>query len=1782
MSDRIQRHRKPTTANVESSQTNSLSSPIQAAVIPAPTPSIAPTSTESDTASASETSLDPAQDPAQRSPYAFPGHDFSRIAIQPKLTVSQPDDPLEREADQVAQQVMRMPEPVSSAPVATGFVGHDFSQISVLPHLQPGQSRSPLQPKVQRQSKTGSFNAASNAASRSSTKPYTGHDFGQISIQPQQRVSRSLYPNSLNTDWIEETGGDRNAKLPDLAASVTPLVQRVALPEDDTETEGVEPETSPEAELELPIEAESPDSDSDSEAEDELVQTKPLLQRAASGQAKGTDIGASVGASLEQRLAQSQGTGSPLADETRGFMESRFGADFGSVRVHTDSSAVQLNKDLNAQAFTQGSDVYFGAGQSPGKNDLTAHELTHTLQQTGGPQAKTLSRRSNQDRASKYHLPIQPNLNLSTLQRKEAPPSSPETQTPPDSDDSKSAEPPAPGSKASPVPASPPTTDSATPAAEKPGTATAPPPGESKPEAPPTPEATAPTDPATEAGKSAPVAAAPAAGTATPKGAIEPSAAVPASEQAAATGKAAIGAEGKTGTVAAPGTALPGGSATTGDQAPSSSGLPNPSGGNAPTAPAPETSAKAGSPQSPQSDPDFKSVADRSKAVASQQKTHSPAGAKSAEAQAASVPPGNEVESKAQNRQVQEADQQKPGTFNAAAFKAALLEKIAAITPKSEDEAKQFKDSNQIDSVKQEVSSQVSNEQKQAATPIDQKVKEQPDTTGIEPKPVKPLEATQPGAPPTEIDAQKAAPKPKQEAEVSQPLQEGNQKIDQQMATANVTDEQLATSNEPQFVSALDAKKQTQAHANTAPAAYRQQEQQVVDQAQTQAQAQAQTHLQGMHGDRAQALQQVMGLQGETKGKDEQERSKVANDINAIYARTKTEVEGILSGLDSEVNGKFDAGAGTAKKNFEDYVGQKMDAYKEERYGKWYDATKWGNRIGDAFTGLPPEVNQFFVDGRQLYLGEMDKSLTAIADLVADKLNQAKQRVTQGKQEIQKYVAGLPQSLRQVGQDAAQTIQGKFDELDQSIDNKQNELIDSLAQKYQDNLKQLDDRIEQMKQDNKGLFDKAIDFISGVINTIVELGKMLASLLAKAIGALPKILQDPIGFLGNLVSGLKQGFQNFLGNIWEHLKQGLIGWLTGALGSAGIQMPENFDLKGIFTLVMQILGLVYDGIRSKAVKRLGEKTVNFLEGMFEPLMILKDEGIGGLWKFIQDQIGDLKAMVMDTLQNFVIETVIKQGIMWILSLLNPASAFVRACKALIDIVTFFIERGSQIMELVNAVLDAIIQVSSGAVDGAAKAVENALVKALPVVISFMASLLGLGGISEKIREIIEKVRKPIDKAIDWIIDKAVKFAKKIGKKLGFGKAKKGKGNKEEITDADKKKHAEYLTEISKSLKEDQSKGKTFEEFVKGKKSLAEQLRGEYQNKLKEGIKISASYQPLEEDKKDKVLDIKFRIHPNDNEKVIDIAYVEKEAEDTQQLKPQIRTLLDEVITEDYLNKLTNSQPGSSGNAMRPRYENFRAEVNTFLQSFDNEYAENSENAAATANEFLKKLKILKTVKSIVIDFVKLIKQDTGSGIDSPEEKLTAANKVFGKFSDLTWNGEKLLQGREFISISGNFPSKQPKRSIDKAAGVGNKKIEKTQDSEAKRKLQEAKTIASKYNDILILVPEDIPSQDPYRKQSFTDDQGQASVNTDNSYGLKDAERKFYSYLFDQIKTELGKKAPPDKNKEEFFQEHKNEVSGHVKMFSEMTPCDVCQTVDRLVKNWFSGIDVEIEFGVNYS
>lgn len=92
-----------------------------------------------------------------------------------------------------------------------------------------------------------------------------------------------------------------------------------------------------------------------------------------------------VAPEVEAAINRNRGGGKGLEGGVRHQMESSFGADFSSVRIHTDSEADTLNHALGARAFTVGNDVFFRQGEyapsTPAGKHLLAHELTHVIQQ---------------------------------------------------------------------------------------------------------------------------------------------------------------------------------------------------------------------------------------------------------------------------------------------------------------------------------------------------------------------------------------------------------------------------------------------------------------------------------------------------------------------------------------------------------------------------------------------------------------------------------------------------------------------------------------------------------------------------------------------------------------------------------------------------------------------------------------------------------------------------------------------------------------------------------------------------------------------------------------------------------------------------------------------------------------------------------------------------------------------------------------------------------------------------------------------------------------------------------------------------------------------------------------------------------------------------------------------------------------------------------------------------------------------------------------------------------
>ena len=287
---------------------------------------------------------------------------------------------------------------------------------------------------------------------------------------------------------------------------------------------------------------------------------------------------------------------------------------------------------------------------------------------------------------------------------------------------------------------------------------------------------------------------------------------------------------------------------------------------------------------------------------------------------------------------------------------------------------------------------------------------------------------------------------------------------------------------------------------------------------------------------------------------------------------------------------------------------------------------------------------------------------------------------------------------------------------------------------------------------------KVLEFIfEGAMLIAGPIGEQIVRIVHKVGDTFNKIVEDPIGFLNNLIEAAKLGFQQFGKNIWEHLKTGLIEWLVGALEGAGLVLPKVWDLKGIVDLVLQILGITYAKMRAKLVKVIGEDKVVMLERIFAFVKLLVTEGPAAAWQKIVEAIGSLWDMVIGGIKDWAIGKIVTAAITKLATMFNPAGAIIQAIIGIYNTVAFFIERIKQILALVEAIVDSIANIAAGKLAQAANFVERAMARTIPVILGFLARLIGLGDVSGAIKKVITGIQEKVDKAIDaviaWIVEK---------------------------------------------------------------------------------------------------------------------------------------------------------------------------------------------------------------------------------------------------------------------------------------------------------------------------------------------------------------------------------------------------------------------------------------------
>ena len=272
--------------------------------------------------------------------------------IQTKMAVGPADDAYEREADTVAEQVMTAPDITQREAEAEEEEGQlqakrDYLQRQDMPEEEEGQlqaKRDYLQRQDMPEEEEGQLQAKRDYLQRNAAEDDEVPGAAPASVPSSPAPATSPGESSSATSEIGASGA-----VPAGAAPAT-----------------------------------APSGPASGREDDDLQAKRSHIQRRAESAA-----GFDVDGELEDTIKGQKGSGQSLPASEQTFFESRMGADFSNVRVHSDASSDQINRSISARAFTTGSDVFFKQGEyKPGTSEgrkLMAHELTHVIQQGAAP-----------------------------------------------------------------------------------------------------------------------------------------------------------------------------------------------------------------------------------------------------------------------------------------------------------------------------------------------------------------------------------------------------------------------------------------------------------------------------------------------------------------------------------------------------------------------------------------------------------------------------------------------------------------------------------------------------------------------------------------------------------------------------------------------------------------------------------------------------------------------------------------------------------------------------------------------------------------------------------------------------------------------------------------------------------------------------------------------------------------------------------------------------------------------------------------------------------------------------------------------------------------------------------------------------------------------------------------------------------------------------------------------------------------------------------------------------
>lgn len=536
--------------------------------------------------------------------------------------------------------------------------------------------------------------------------------------------------------------------------------------------------------------------------------------------------------------------------------------------------------------------------------------------------------------------------------------------------------------------------------------------------------------------------------------------------------------------------------------------------------------------------------------------------------------------------------------------------------------------------------------------------------------------------------------------------------------------------------------------------------------------------LSSLEAVRAGTRVRMQSQKGDMVESEEQTRARVGEQANQIYENAQKQVTALIEKVPEKAMERWEAGVKVHSHNFKTRLSE-VAKYIEERHEGVVGAI---TSVGDSVFGLPDWITDEYNSAEQAFGDGVCDLLKEISTEVNGIVRTCQQIIQEARQQIHELFAELPADMQKWAAQQQAQFDDRLNSLNQKVLDTRNNFNKQLTTKAAQAVQDARQEVHALREKAKGLIQKIADAINAfledpakfIINGLLELLGIAASafwaVVNKIQSAIDFIAEKPMEFANNLVNALSKGFQKFFDNFATHLMDGLFTWLFSRLSDVGVQAPTDFTPKSILTFFMQVMGFTWERLKKILTKIIGAENMELIEQAWDLLSMLIEKGPEGIFDLIADALDPKKIIdtIIDTAIQFVVETLIKQVALRLLGMLNPAGAIIQAIEIIYKVMSWIFENASKIFSLIETIVGGISNIIAGNIGGIAASIETALAKLLPIVIDFLADLLGLGGLPGKVAKAIGKIQDFVEKAITEALEFIAKKAKSLLKKLGFG------------------------------------------------------------------------------------------------------------------------------------------------------------------------------------------------------------------------------------------------------------------------------------------------------------------------------------------------------------------------------------------------------------------------------